>query len=186
MATFHDRPDCLAGPILKEPHFMTVKGAPDIVVGRCSHALWHGHQIPIEARKDILAANQQLSERGLRVLAFAARDLDDKAISAAIGDPNGIRAESGPRRAGRDHRSAPQRGQGRRPRRVRCRYRRPHDHRRSHGHRRGDRRSARARPGRPHRNRATAPAQTRSCSNGSRPCTCSGASRQRTRLRLAN
>ena len=33
MATFHDRPDWVAGGILKEPHFMTVKGAPDIVVG---------------------------------------------------------------------------------------------------------------------------------------------------------
>jgi P-type Ca2+ transporter type 2C len=46
MATFHDRPDWLAGGILKERHFMTVKGAPDVVVGLCSHALWHGQQIP--------------------------------------------------------------------------------------------------------------------------------------------
>ena len=33
MATFHDRPDWLAGGVLKEAHFMTVKGAPDVVVG---------------------------------------------------------------------------------------------------------------------------------------------------------
>ena len=67
---------------------MTVKGAPDIVVGLCSHALWHGRQIPIEeARDEILGANQQLSEKGLRVLAFAARPLDDGAMSAAVGDP---------------------------------------------------------------------------------------------------
>jgi P-type Ca2+ transporter type 2C len=88
MATFHDRPEWLTGGILTEPHFMTVKGAPDIVVGLCGKALWHGAEIPIdEARDEILAGNQRLSEKGLRVLAFAARDLDDQAMSAAIDDP---------------------------------------------------------------------------------------------------
>ena len=42
MATFHDRPDWLAGRILRQPHFATVKGAPDVVIDRCSQALWHG------------------------------------------------------------------------------------------------------------------------------------------------
>jgi P-type Ca2+ transporter type 2C len=88
MATFHDRPAWLAGGMLKDQHFMAVKGAPDVVVGLCSHALWHGREIPIdEVRRDILDANQQLSEKGLRVLAFAARGLDDQAMSAAISDP---------------------------------------------------------------------------------------------------
>ncbi len=88
MATFHDRPDWLAGGILTERHFMTVKGAPDVVVGLCSHALWHSQELPIdEVRKEILDANQQLSEKGLRVLAFAARDLDDQAMSTATEDP---------------------------------------------------------------------------------------------------
>ncbi|MFZ0377819.1 MAG: cation-transporting P-type ATPase [Solirubrobacteraceae bacterium] len=88
MATFHDRPDWLAGGMLKERHFMTVKGAPDVVIGLCSHALWHAQEIPIdEVRQEILGANQQLSEKGLRVLAFAARDLDDENMSAAIEDP---------------------------------------------------------------------------------------------------
>src|SRR5690242_2146810 len=75
MATFHDRPDWGAGGILRDRHFMTVKGAPDVVLGLCSHALWHKEQIPIdEVRQEILDANQRLSEKGLRVLAFAARD----------------------------------------------------------------------------------------------------------------
>ena len=88
MATFHDCPEWLAGGILQQPHFATVKGAPDIVLDRCSHALWHGEQVPIATVRDqILAANRQLSERGLRVLAFAARDLDDAAMSAALADP---------------------------------------------------------------------------------------------------
>ena len=77
MATLHDRPDWLTGGMLHDSHFMTVKGAPDVVLKRCSHALWHGEQRPIaEFRDEILAANQSLSERGLRVLAFAARDVD--------------------------------------------------------------------------------------------------------------
>ena len=90
MATFHDRPDWLAGGVLHQPHFTTVKGAPDVVLERCSHVLWHGEQVPVdELRDDILAANQQLSERGLRVLAFAVRELDDDAMTAAITDPMG-------------------------------------------------------------------------------------------------
>ena len=60
------------------------------MIERCSRALWHGDQVPIaDVRDDILAANQQLSERGLRVLAFAARELDDAAMSAALDDPMG-------------------------------------------------------------------------------------------------
>src|SRR5690348_14400843 len=88
MATFHDRPDWLTGPIVRQPHVMCVKGAPDVVLQRCSSALWHGEIVPVETvREEILAANRQLSERGLRVLAFAARDLDDAAMTAALADP---------------------------------------------------------------------------------------------------
>src|SRR4051812_19062471 len=88
MATFHDRPDWLSSGVLHDAHFMTVKGAPDIVLERCSHALWHGEQVPIDQVKaELLAANQQMSEKGLRVLAFAARDLDDATMTAAAADP---------------------------------------------------------------------------------------------------
>jgi P-type Ca2+ transporter type 2C len=88
MATFHDRSDVMAGGIITQPHFASVKGAPDVVVQRCGSALWHGEIVPIATvREEILAANRQLSERGLRVLAFAARDLDDAAMAAAEADP---------------------------------------------------------------------------------------------------
>jgi P-type Ca2+ transporter type 2C len=88
MATFHDRPDSLAGGILTQPHFASVKGAPDVVLERCGYALWQGGIVPAAAvRDDILAANRQLSERGLRVLAFAVRDLNDAAMSLALADP---------------------------------------------------------------------------------------------------
>jgi Ca2+-transporting ATPase len=67
---------------------MTVKGAPDVVIDRCRHVLWHGQQVPIDdVRADLLAANRQMSEQGLRVLAFAIRDLDDATMAAAAGDP---------------------------------------------------------------------------------------------------
>src|SRR5690348_12643084 len=88
MATFHDRPDWLTGPIVRQPHVMCVKGAPDVVLQRCTQALWHGEIVPVATvREEILAANRKLSERGLRVLAFAARDLDDAAMTAALADP---------------------------------------------------------------------------------------------------
>ena len=90
MATFHDRPDWFSGGVLHEPHFISVKGAPDIVVDRCTSALWHGGQVSMEqVREEFLDANRQLSERGLRVLAFAARDLPDEAMTAALDDPMG-------------------------------------------------------------------------------------------------
>ena len=130
MATFHDRPDWLDGGIITTPHFVTVKGAPDVVIDRCCHALWHGEQVPIaDVRDELLAANQELSEKGLRVLAFAARELDDAAMDRALDDP--MAAVDGPhaRRARRDHRPAAQRGEGRGPGRARCRDRRAHDHR---------------------------------------------------------
>jgi Ca2+-transporting ATPase len=88
MATFHDRPDWMTSGVLHEPHFMTVKGAPDVVIDRCGSALWHGSETPIaQLREELLAANQQMSEQGLRVLAFAVRDLDDATMAAAGSDP---------------------------------------------------------------------------------------------------
>ena len=88
MATFHDRPESITGGILHEPHFISVKGAPDIVIDRCATALWHNEQVPMEqVRTEILDANRELSERGLRVLAFAARDLPSDAMAAARNDP---------------------------------------------------------------------------------------------------
>jgi Ca2+-transporting ATPase len=88
MATFHDRPEWLTGGVLTAPHVMTVKGAPDVVLERCATALWHSEQVPIaDVRAEVLAANQELSEKGLRVLAFAARDIDQTMMTTALDDP---------------------------------------------------------------------------------------------------
>ena len=62
MATFHDRPDSFSGSLLNEPHFASVKGAPDVVIDRCTTALWHGERIPMgQVREEILGANRELS-----------------------------------------------------------------------------------------------------------------------------
>jgi P-type Ca2+ transporter type 2C len=88
MATFHDLPDRMGGLVIHQPHFSSVKGAPDVVLAHCGYALWHGEVVPVDTvREEILAANRHLSERGLRVLAFAARDLDDAEMTAALADP---------------------------------------------------------------------------------------------------
>ncbi len=89
MATFHDRPaDQGVGPVIQEAHFVSVKGAPDVVIERCDRALWKGAVVPMAQVKDeLLAVNEQLSAKGLRVLAFAARDFDDAALDVAIQDP---------------------------------------------------------------------------------------------------
>jgi Ca2+-transporting ATPase len=88
MATFHDLPDRMGGLVIHQPHFSSVKGAPDVVLAHCGYALWHGEVVPVDTvREEILAANRRLSERGLRVLAFAARDLDDAEMTAALADP---------------------------------------------------------------------------------------------------
>ncbi len=81
MATFHDVP--LDGaPTLVE----LVKGGPDVVLDRCSTVMLADGPVPIEqARATLDDANRRLSEKGLRVLAFAMRDLA-AADRAALAD----------------------------------------------------------------------------------------------------
>lgn len=88
MATFHDRPMGAAGAVAEFPHFTTVKGAPDVVMTRCTTALWHGETVPMErVRSEIETANRTLSEQGLRVLSFAARGLTEEGFDAALNEP---------------------------------------------------------------------------------------------------
>lgn len=72
MATFHHL------DIEGETRFVeVVKGGPDVVLDRCTHAFAPGREsVPIEeVREQLIAANRTMSEKGLRVLAFAARDV---------------------------------------------------------------------------------------------------------------
>ncbi len=85
MATFHvapmedGEPDSLIG---------LVKGAPDVVLDRCSHASWNGQVVPIDqVRGQIQEANAELAEQGLRVMSFAYRQLDLGETDAVAADP---------------------------------------------------------------------------------------------------
>ena len=51
------------------------KGAPDVVIGKCTHYLKDGQAVPMteEAAARILAANKEMADRALRVLACARR-----------------------------------------------------------------------------------------------------------------
>jgi Ca2+-transporting ATPase len=85
MATFHRVPVDGGERVIE-----LVKGAPDVVLARCSSqgGPLSGSQVPIdEARADIAAANEQLAAKGLRVLAFAARMIDDADLPALTDDP---------------------------------------------------------------------------------------------------
>ncbi|SNS97448.1 Ca2+-transporting ATPase [Rhodococcoides kyotonense] len=65
-----------------------VKGGPDVVLDRCTTAfVADRRQVPLDdVRAEVDAANRELSEKGLRVLAFAARRLDGQE-DAAQADP---------------------------------------------------------------------------------------------------
>ena len=85
MATFHRVPidgvDRLVG---------LVKGAPDVVLARCTSegGAVSKSQVPItEAQASIEAANQTMGQKGLRVLAFAARLLEEPDIPSLTADP---------------------------------------------------------------------------------------------------
>ncbi len=67
MSTVHTLPD---GTILQY-----TKGAPDVILGLCTHYLKDGKAVPMTAeyKAEILAANKSMADRALRVLACAQR-----------------------------------------------------------------------------------------------------------------
>ncbi len=81
MATFHEVPAPSGGQRFVE----LVKGGPDVVLDRCSTMLVEDRVVPIDAEQ-VLAANREMSEHGLRVLAFAMRDLSGQ-VEAVQADP---------------------------------------------------------------------------------------------------
>ena len=69
---------------------MLVKGAPDVVLARCTEAAGpEGSSTVIDAaaREEIEAANNRMASEGLRVLSFAARFIDEADVAAAMEDP---------------------------------------------------------------------------------------------------
>ena len=85
MATFHRATIDGAEHVIE-----LVKGAPDVVLARCSHAggPLSGTAVPIaQARDGIDEANTRMGSKGLRVLAFAARLVADDEQAAMTADP---------------------------------------------------------------------------------------------------
>ena len=85
MATFHRFPVKGTDRVME-----LVKGGPDVVLARCTQAggPLSGAQLPIdEVHAEIEAANARMGEKGLRVLAFAARVVDDADMPAVLDDP---------------------------------------------------------------------------------------------------
>jgi Ca2+-transporting ATPase len=85
MATFHHVPDDPTGRVIQ-----LVKGGPDVVLARCTQSggPLSGSQVPIDrARAGIESANTRMGEKGLRVLAFAARLVGDDETPAMTDDP---------------------------------------------------------------------------------------------------
>jgi len=56
------------------------KGAPDVIIGRCTHYLKDGKPVPMtsEYSEEILGANKDMADKALRVLACAQRVYTDK------------------------------------------------------------------------------------------------------------
>ncbi|MBQ4266085.1 MAG: cation-translocating P-type ATPase [Clostridia bacterium] len=69
MSTIHEAKDGL---------IQFTKGAPDVVLSRCTHALIGGKAVPMTdaIRADILAANKRMADNALRVLCAARREWD--------------------------------------------------------------------------------------------------------------
>ena len=85
MATFHRVPVDGVEHVIE-----LVKGAPDVVIARCSQAggPLSGSQVPIaQARDGIEEANERMGKKGLRVLAFAARLVADDELATMTDDP---------------------------------------------------------------------------------------------------
>ncbi|WP_047151585.1 calcium-translocating P-type ATPase, SERCA-type [Aneurinibacillus tyrosinisolvens] len=56
---------------------LVTKGAPDVLLSRCTHILWNGKPLLLTPtlRRQIIIANEALAKKALRVLAISYRDL---------------------------------------------------------------------------------------------------------------
>ena len=61
--------------VIKGNHIQYTKGAPDVVIGKCTHYLENGTPVPMteDYKNAILTANKTMADKALRVLACAQR-----------------------------------------------------------------------------------------------------------------
>ncbi|BAY12401.1 cation-translocating P-type ATPase [Calothrix sp. NIES-2098] len=67
----------IAGFLQSENYLMFTKGSPELILARCSQIYLGTHAVPLteEQRQKILAENDQMASKGLRVLGFAYKPL---------------------------------------------------------------------------------------------------------------
>ncbi|WP_392531775.1 cation-translocating P-type ATPase [Nostoc sp. C117] len=67
----------IAGFLESEPYLMFTKGSPELILARCTHVYLGYHSRPLteEQRQKILAENDNMASKGLRVLGFAYKPL---------------------------------------------------------------------------------------------------------------
>ncbi|UKO97222.1 cation-translocating P-type ATPase [Nostoc sp. UHCC 0870] len=77
--SFTDVDPKLAGLINGEPYIMFTKGSPELILARCSeiYVSTNSAAISEEQRSQILAQNDQMASKGLRVLGFAYKPLGE-------------------------------------------------------------------------------------------------------------
>ena len=70
---------------------MMTKGAPDVLFNRCSHALDSGKVVPINENiiNEYKKINEEFSNKALRVLAFAIKEVDES-FEPSIEDENNM------------------------------------------------------------------------------------------------
>ena len=68
------------------------KGAPDVLFSRCTHVQINGENIPLspEIKEQFVAANEGFSNRALRVLAYATKDLPEGKSTLEPKDETGL------------------------------------------------------------------------------------------------
>ena len=83
MATFH------LAPLDDEDRLIElVKGAPDVILERCTQAYLDDQVVPIDRiRTTVLDANRELAEQGLRVMSFAIRTFPPDELDSVQADP---------------------------------------------------------------------------------------------------
>ena len=118
-----------------------VKGGPDVVLQRCTHALTSpGQIVDLETCAPRSRPSRTASpKQGLRTLAFADPVPHARGRGRDRGRPDVVRRGARLRRARRDRRPAAADREGRRRDRAQGRHRGPHDHRRPRGDRECDR-----------------------------------------------
>lgn len=72
--------------------YMFTKGAPDIIFSRCKYVLDDGEVIKIndDIIKEFKKANEDFSNKALRVLAFATKEIEDKNFVPTLDDEDGL------------------------------------------------------------------------------------------------